>query len=107
MGPASEGSHGRRGPILRPWVQTATSPTPCDFGPSPLASNLQGHSCAGRQYLKCNGNWSSKSLKAAIRAMEEGCKIREAARYFDILPSSLSDHVYRQTVIQKWGRKGV
>lgn len=54
-----------------------------------------------------NGNWSTASLEAALRALDAGYKLREVARHFDIPPSSLSDHAYGKTVNRKRGREGV
>jgi hypothetical protein len=57
--------------------------------------------------LKKNGNWSTPALKAALRVVDAGCKVREVAKYFDIPASSLSDHVYDKTLGRKRGRPGV
>jgi hypothetical protein len=62
------------------------SSSPADFGPSLVPANLQGR----KQKLKRNGNWTTESLKVVLRAVEEGCKIREVVRYFDI-PWQVSD----------------
>ena len=87
--------------VLRPRPTPLRSPSPADFGPSPVPANLQGR----KQKLKRNGNWTTESLKVALRAMEEGCKIREVARYFGIPASSLSDHANGRTLTRKrgWG----
>jgi hypothetical protein len=43
-----------------------------------------------------NGNWSSASLEAALRALDAGYKLREVARHFDISPvHSLIMHMGR------------
>ena len=47
------------------------------------------------------------TLKVALRAIDAGCKIQEATRYFDIPTSSLSDHVYGKIVDRKRGRPGI
>jgi hypothetical protein len=104
---APAGSHEERGPVLRPRPQPVQAPSPADYGPSPIPGNLQERLRIRKQQLKRNGNWSTESLKAAIRAVEEGCKIREVARHFDIPASSLADHVHGRTLTRKRGRGGV
>jgi hypothetical protein len=88
--------------VLKPRPVSLRSPSLADFGPSLVPANLQGR----KQKLKRNGNWTTESLKVALRAVEEGCKIREVARYFDIPASSLSDHANGRTFTRKQGGGG-
>jgi hypothetical protein len=47
------------------------------------------------------GNWSDHALKSAIAAMEAGGRVKIVARYFDIPPSSLTDHLHGRTLSRK------
>ena len=48
---------------------------------------------SGRDKPK-TGTWNNHSLKLAIAAMEAGRRVKTVACYFDILPSSLADHLH-------------
>jgi hypothetical protein len=63
--------------------------------------------CRKSNAIKKNGNWSSASLKLALRVVDDGYKIRETGRHFDIPASSLIDHVYGRTLGRKRGKEGV
>ena len=61
---------------------------------TPSLSSLGAHTKEPRgKRMKKIGNWSTTSMKSAIRAIDNGYKLREVARHFDIPVSSLSDHV--------------
>jgi hypothetical protein len=47
--------------------------------------------------------WSNHFLKSTIAAVEAGGRVKTVARYFDILPSSLADHLYGRTLGRKRG----
>jgi hypothetical protein len=49
------------------------------------------------------GRWSDATLKSAMAAVEAGGHVKTVARYFDIPPSSLSDHLYGKTLGRKRG----
>jgi hypothetical protein len=49
------------------------------------------------------GTWSNATLKAAISAVERGGRLKTVARYFDIPPTSLSDHLHGRTLGRKRG----
>ena len=70
--------------------------TAADTGSPPLA---HGQS----RKRKKTGQWSDATLKAAISVVEAGGNIKTTARYFDIPPSSLADHVYGKTLSRKKG----
>jgi hypothetical protein len=63
---------------------------PCGRGPEP-ASNR-------RVQLKKNGNWIDQQLEKALTAItNDGLKIREAARVYNIPTMSLRNHLWGTT----------
>jgi hypothetical protein len=49
------------------------------------------------------GKWGDVALKSTMVALEAGRQVKTIARYFDIPPSSLSDHLYGRTLGRKRG----
>jgi hypothetical protein len=60
-----------------------------------------------KEKLKKTRNWSDQQLKAALKAVDDGCPIQTAAKDYDIPRSSLRGHVMGTTVTCKRGRKAV
>jgi hypothetical protein len=47
------------------------------------------------------GNWSNVALKSTIVVVEAGGRVKTIARYFDIPPNSLYDHLYSRILGRK------
>jgi hypothetical protein len=65
----------------------------------------QRHTGLGRHRLV--GLWTDEQLAAAMRAVDLGEKVQQVARLFDIVASSLFDHINGKTLTRKRGQGGV
>jgi hypothetical protein len=55
----------------------------------------------GPQHRLKTGNWSDHTLKSTIAVVEASGRVKTIARYFNILPSSLTDHFHGRTLGRK------
>ena len=90
-------------------IQTSPSVTTPVASQPDMTTPTGGESTSRRraEKLNKNGNWSTVSLQAALRAVDNGSRILTASQKYGIPVSTLRNHLFGLTTSRKRGKPGV